>query len=111
MFETDAVIHEYRVPFRSGLGNIAELDVYPGRLLDLALLRGQVVLWVAADPTKGPSPMRFQLAGTGAPIHTSWLHLGSVLEGQTAWHVFSESKLIRCSGGLAEPGPRPGPAK
>lgn len=110
--EMDAVIHEYRLPFRSGLGNMAEVDVHPGRLLHLALVRGQICLWAAVDPASTPQRAQFQVAGTGAPLNTAWYHLGSVLEGSHCWHLFSEQRVIRSSGGLREPGPgsRPGPA-
>lgn len=111
--EMDAVVHEYRLAFRPELGNHADVNVCAGRLLSVALRQGEIFLWAAVDPHKGPTPMRFHLVGTGASLHTSWWHLGSVMEGPRAWHIFSESRTIRASGGLAEPGPgpRPGPTR
>lgn len=109
--EMDAVIHEYRLPFRTELGNSTKIDVFSGRLLHLALQHGEIHLWAAVDAHRGPTPMVFHLVGTGGRVNSAWHHLGSVLAGAAAFHVFSESRTIRASGGLREPGPgpRPGP--
>lgn len=94
--DRDAVIHKYRLPFKSDLKDTVEVRVRHGRLLHLAVQHGDIHVWAAVDPRTSEAFTVFHLAGTGAEIDTSWHHMGTVVDGDYVWHIFTESgRLVR----------------
>ena len=49
---------------------------------------GQHCIWVALDPEAEKVKRRFQISGTGHPIDSAAIHLGSFQEDVFVWHVW-----------------------
>lgn len=90
----DRVIHKYRMPFKSELLDAVDIPVREGDLLHLAIQHGDIHVWAAVDPTTEPITARFHLRGTGSTVDPAWYHLGTVLDGDYVWHVFSEPTVL-----------------
>ena len=87
---TTQVIHKYRLPFKSELKDVVDVEVRPGDHLHLALQGGDIHAWAAVDPDRELVTARFRLVGTGGRVDPVWHHLGTVLDGGYVWHVFCE---------------------
>lgn len=90
----DVVIHKYCLPFKSRIVDIVEVPVRSGRLLHLAVQHGEIHVWAAVDHTDHETSTIFHLVGTGGLADTSWHHLGSVIDGDYVWHIFSETARL-----------------
>lgn len=88
------VIHKYRLPFKSEMVDRVEVPVRRGRPLHLAVQHGEIHLWAAVDPAGSEVPTEFRLVGTGGKVELDWHHLGTVLDGDYVWHIFSASQRL-----------------
>ena len=68
------------------------LDMPAGARVILAgQQHGEFCVWAIVDPDRVPERREFLLRGTGHPLPTNVVHIGSFLqnEGEFVWHLFA----------------------
>lgn len=65
------------------------VDMAPNsKIIHVDVQNHQIAIWVEA--TDGPETEKrtFTIVGTGRVVKETWVHVGSVLDGDFAWHVY-----------------------
>lgn len=58
------------------------------KIVHVAMQHGHICLWGIVDTNKLQIERRFIVLGTGHPLLNDLTYVGTVLDGQFAWHVF-----------------------
>jgi hypothetical protein len=75
------------------LGQADQIFDIPGLLrpLHVGMQNGNVTLWVAVEESKSffPYKLSVRLIGTGRNTPDDYIYLGTVMDGEYVWHVFT----------------------